>query len=160
MIIIIDGAPGSGKTMTAKYLMETTNSSAIIDGDWLLGINPINHTDDELHLRYKNIADLARNFHQAGYDSIFISFVYMGPNGLKKQLDLLTALDTVKVFALVPNEETLRKRHAEDSYVREEIESSIEINRKIASIENIHIIDNSYITINEVGERIKEIANL
>ncbi len=155
MIIIINGAPGSGKTKTAAYLFENTSPSAIIDGDHMLGINPQNRTDEELDLRQKNITSVASNYHENGYKIIFVAFVYMGPIYLSKQVDLLKTIDDVKVIALVPNEETLRNRHINDDYKREGIESSIDINNKIKELLADEIIDNSNMTIEEVGEHIK-----
>lgn len=159
MIIIVNGAPGSGKTKTVRHLMETTLNSAAIDGDFLLGINPQNRTDEERTLRYKNIADVAKNYFEFGYKTIFISFVY-GKSQLEEQIDFLKNTDNVEVFALVPNEETLRNRHSGDKYDREDIESSIELNRRIAEIENIQIIDNSNLSIEEVAGKIKQIAGI
>ncbi len=128
--------------------------SAWIDGDTMLGINPQNRTDKELDLRQLNIAAVARNYHNYGYKTIFVSFVYMGPVYLSKQVNLLKEIDEVKVFALVPDEKTLRERHSNDTYKREGIESSIEINKKIAALENMTIIDNSNLTIDQVGTQI------
>lgn len=159
MIVVINGAPGSGKTKTVKHLLESTPNSAAIDGDLLLGINPQNRTDDERRLRYKNITDVAKNYHQSGYKTIFISFVY-GQKQLSEQLDMLKEIDKVEVFALVPNEEALRKRHAQDTYSREGIESSIALNKKIAAVKGVHVIDNSEMSIEEVARKIKKTAGL
>jgi len=155
MIVIINGAPGSGKTKTAAYLFEHTSPSAIIDGDPMLGINPQNRTDEELDLRQKNITSVARNYHESGYSTIFVAFVYMGPKYLSKQIDLLKKIDDTKVVALVPNEQTLRNRHLNDDYKREGIESSLDINNKIRELPADLIIDNSNIAIEEVCEQIK-----
>lgn len=159
MIVIINGAPGSGKTTTVKYLLESTPNSAAVDGDLLLGVNPQNRTDGERRLRYKNITDVAKNYHQSGYKTIFISFVY-GQKQLNEQLDMLKEIDRVEVFALVPNEETLRKRHAQDTHARDGIGSSIELNKKIAAVKGSHIIDNSKMSIEEVARKIKKTVDL
>lgn len=156
MITIITGAPGTGKTKTAQYLFEHTEKSAYIDGDWLQAINPDPHGDTERLLRYKNIATLAKNYYEAGYTTIFIAFVYTSNEHLAQQINLLDGLDEVKVFALVPNEETLRQRHAEDKYKREPINSSLELNAKIGTLENVVAIDNSGLSIAETCETIKQ----
>lgn len=160
MIVIINGAPGSGKTKTAEYLFLNTPQSALIDGDVMLTINPQQRTEEELALREENIAAVAKNYYQHGYKTIFIAFVYMGPVYLAKQIELLNGIDSVHIVALVPNESTLRDRHANDNYKREGIESSIEINNKIAALNNIQIIDNSSLSIEDVAVKIKEIVGL
>lgn len=159
MIIIINGAPGSGKTSTAKLLFENTNNSAFIDGDWLLATTPHDHTEQR-HLRYKNIASVARNYYKAGFSTVFISFVYVNQEDLSAQIDLLKDLTDVKVFALICNEEILRKRHSEDSHKREEIESSIDLNKKIAALDNVEIINNSNISVEEAANKIKHRLSL
>jgi len=155
MIVIINGAPGAGKTKTAKYLFESTDKSALIDGDWLLAINPEDRKEKR-HLRYKNIAAIARNYCEAGFTNIFISFVYIRSEDLLEQINLLKDLGEVLVFALIPNEEVLRKRHTEDTYKREEIESSVKLNNKINELGNIEKIDNSNLSIEEVSKIIKD----
>ncbi len=160
MIVIINGAPGSGKTKTAEYLFLHTEHSALIDGDVMLTINPQKRTEEELTLREENIAAVAKNYHRHGYSIIFLAFVYMGPLYLAKQVDLLQEIDSVKVVGLVPTERTLRERHMHDEYKREGIESSIEINKKIAALKDMHIIDNSSLTIEEVAGKIKSIVGL
>lgn len=156
MITIINGTPGSGKTKTGKYVFENTENSAFIDGDWLLGINPYERNDKGRLLRYKNIASLAKNYYEAGYTNILIASVYIKDDNLQEQIDLLKIIDSVKVFALVPNEETLRKRHSEDTYKREEIESSIDLSKKIEALAGVEVIDNSNISIEEVAALIKQ----
>ena len=159
MIIIVTGAPGSGKTKTVKQLMESTLNSAAIDGDPLLGINPFNRTTKERKLQYKNIADVSKNYHDSGYKTVFISFVY-GESQLKMQLELLEVIDKVEVFVLVPTEKTLRERHANDSYAREEIQPSLELNKNMSELENVHIINNSDMSIEQVATRIKRTMGL
>jgi adenylate kinase family enzyme len=159
MIVIINGAPGAGKTKTAQFLFESTDKSAFVDGDWLLAINPEDRKEKR-HLRYKNIAAITRNYYEDGFTNIFISFVYTRPEDLSEQINLLKDLDQVLVFALIPNDEALRKRHAEDTYKREEIESSVELNNKINELENIEKIDNSNLPIEEVARIIKDKINI
>ena len=160
MIVIINGAPGSGKTKTAEYLLQTIPNCAWIDGDWMLRVNPQNRTDKELQLRQQNIAAVAKNYHDGGYAYIFISFVYLGPKSLSAQKNMLHEVDNVKVIALVSDGQTLRNRHISDTYSREDIDSSIEMNSKIARLEKVKIIDNSNLTIEETGNQIIEVLGL
>jgi hypothetical protein len=88
MIVVINGAPGTGKTVTAKLLFESTAKSALIDGDWLLATNPHSHSENS-QLRYKNIATIAINYHENGFTNVFISFAYVRPEDLSEQSDLL-----------------------------------------------------------------------
>lgn len=155
MIVIITGAPGSGKTKTSKLLFETTDNSAWVDGDSALTTNPFDR-NKQRHLRYKNIASLVNNYIEEGFINIFISFVYARNEDIKEQISLLNEKETViKVFALVANAETLNKRHLNDDYKRVNVESSIELNNKINELGNAEKIDNSNLSIEEVAKIIK-----
>ena len=155
MFVIINGAPGSGKSSTAKFLFENLDKSAYVDGDWLLATTP-HDQGEQRRLRYKNIASVAGNYYEGGVTTVFISFVYVRDEDLAEQVRLLSDLDSVKVFALVPSEEILRKRHLGDSYIREGIESSIKLNQQIAALNNVERIDNSEISVEEVAQLIKQ----
>jgi len=157
MIILINGAPGSEKTKTAERLFELQPQSAWVDGDYMLVVNPQERTNKEMRLRMKNISAAVNNYHEAGYSNIFISFVYMEPQFLSDQINMLSGIDTVLTVALVPDEETLRNRHNQDTYKREGIEYSISINKQIASIKHDEVIDNSQMSIDEVAQKIIQI---
>lgn len=159
MITIITGAPGSGKTKTAKLLFETTDNSAWVDGDTALVTNPFDRNKQK-HLRYRNVASLVGNYIDEGFANIFISFVYASNENLNEQIDLLSKKETVfKTFALVPNAEILSKRHLSDDYKRVGIEESTDLNDKIKQLENVDFIDNSNLTIEETVNKIKEKIN-
>jgi len=156
MIIIVTGAPGSGKTKTSKLLFETTDNSAWVDGDSVLVTNPFDRNKQK-RLRYKNIASLVRNYIDEGFINVFISFVYARNEDLKEQISLINEKETVvRVFALVLNTEALSKRHLNDDYERVSLESSVGLNNKIRGLENVEFIDNSNITIEETADKIKE----
>lgn len=156
MTIIITGAPGSGKTKTTKLLFETTDNSAWIDGDSALTTNPFDRNKQK-HLRYKNIADLVNNYIDEGFTNIFISFVYARNEDLKEQISLLNEKETmIRVFALTPDIKTLNRRHLNDDYKRVSVNSSIDLNNKIKQLETIELIDNSYLTLEETVNKIKE----
>ena len=155
MFVIINGAPGSGKSTTAKLLFETIPQSAYVDGDTLLAINPEEKNDSTRQIRYKNIAATAKNYHESGYKHVFISFVYMKSADLNEQIELLKDTDEVKVFSLITDEDTLRQRHANDSATREPIESSIKLNESISTIEEGEKIDNSNMSIDDTAALIR-----
>jgi adenylate kinase family enzyme len=154
MIVIINGAPGTGKSKTAELLNEKIKQSAWIDGDWMLRINPRKGTDEERKLRYEQISKVAKTYYEKGYTNIIISFVYPGPTSLSQQISFLSSIDDVVVVSLITNSEELQRRHSTDSYKREDIESSIELNNKIKQLSNSEFIDNTAISIQEVVEEI------
>jgi len=159
MIVIVTGAPGSGKTKTTKLLFETTASSAWVDGDSVLTTNPFDR-NKQRHLRYKNIASLVNNYIDEGFINIFISFVYVRNEDLKDQISLFDEKETmIRVLALVPGTETLKKRHLNDDYERVSLAQSIDLNDKIKQLKNVDFIDNSNLTIEATVSKIKEIIS-
>ncbi len=159
MIVIINGAPGTGKTKTAEVLLSQTFQSAAIDGDWLLGINPRNGTDDERRLRYKQIAGVIKVYIENGYKTIFVTFVYPGATSLSEQIELLS-FDKVRVISLITEPEQLKKRHADDPREREEVESSIKLNDQIKQLSNCDFIDNTNLSPEETAEKISKLLSL
>ena len=106
--------------------------------------------EEKLRLfRYQNIANLTKSYINIGCDFVIISFVYVGPIGLSDQINLLKTLDKIIVFNLITNEKSLRERHNNDSYEREDIEESIKLNERIKKFEGVEVIDNSEKTIEE-----------
>ena len=154
MIVIINGAPGTGKTKTAEELNSKIPQSALIDGDCLLAINPRNNSDEERSLRYKLIAEVAKIYYQHGYLTIFIAFVYPGPSSLSEQIQLLSNFDQVKVVSLITDNEELRRRHQSDNYKRGGIENSIRLNDQIKKLTETELIDNTHLSLEQVAEEI------
>ncbi len=158
MIIIITGAPGTGKSKTAKLLLESTNNSAHIEGDFALATNPSDRSLQK-HLRYKNIASLANNYIEEGYSQIFVSFVYARNEDLEEQTKLFNGNENIKTIALITKPEILNQRHINDDYERVGINESTVINNMIAKLNDIKIIDNSNLTIQETVDKIKNLIS-
>jgi adenylylsulfate kinase-like enzyme len=161
MIILINGAPGSGKTKTAEYLFENTDNIAFVDGDWLLAVNPFDRkNEDQRRLRYRNIATVAKNYYDAGYQTVIITFVYPTDELIREQIDLLKQITNVTVVSLVPSDEKLHARHAGDSYKRVDISHAVDLNNQIKSTEAGVKIDNSALTVEETALQITTICDL
>lgn len=154
MILIINGAPGVGKSKTAESLNLKISQSAWIDGDWLLAINPWTGVDQERQLRYQQIAVVAKNYHDFGLTTIIISFVYPGQNGLAEQISLLEKIDQVKVVSLVVDPEILTHRHSTDPRDREKLENALDLNEKIKQLPDTEFIDNSEMTLEQTAEAV------
>jgi adenylate kinase family enzyme len=67
---MITGQEGAGKSTTVRALGQATPSSARIDAEDVGETNPWNMDDAFLQLLWKNVADLTRNFWDAGYRTV------------------------------------------------------------------------------------------
>lgn len=69
-LIIIVGQEGSGKSTTVRALLDVTPSSAQIDAEDVGTVNPWRMDDAFIRLLHANVADLTRNFWDAGYQNV------------------------------------------------------------------------------------------
>ena len=88
-ITIVSGLPGSGKSTVARALAERRDRGVhldtddvgerfVVSGAVLPGQDPGDEAEAQLALRRLNLADLARNFADAGFD-VAISDVVLWP---------------------------------------------------------------------------------
>ncbi|MDQ3541246.1 MAG: hypothetical protein M3440_11200 [Chloroflexota bacterium] len=69
-LIIIVGQEGSGKSTTVRALLEVTPRSAQIDAEDVGAVNPWQMDDAFIRLLHANVADVTRNFWDAGYQNV------------------------------------------------------------------------------------------
>jgi energy-coupling factor transporter ATP-binding protein EcfA2 len=69
-LIILVGQEGAGKSTTVRALAPAIPWSARIDAEDLSYINPWSLDDTALHLLWKNVADLTRNYWAAGFRNV------------------------------------------------------------------------------------------
>jgi adenylylsulfate kinase-like enzyme len=81
VVILVVGVPGAGKSSVARALAERLERAACIEGDLVQhhftvtglvgpGELPAEESHRQMQLRWRNCADLARNFWQAGFTVI------------------------------------------------------------------------------------------
>lgn len=78
LVILVVGVPGAGKSTVARALARRLDRAACIEGDLVQhhftvtglvgpGESPADESQRQMQLRWRNCADLARNFWQAGF---------------------------------------------------------------------------------------------
>jgi adenylylsulfate kinase-like enzyme len=81
VVILVVGVPGAGKSTVARALAQRLERAACIEGDLVQhhftvtglvgpGESPAAESHRQMQLRWRNCADLARNFWQAGFTVI------------------------------------------------------------------------------------------
>ena len=115
-LIIINGAPGIGKTTVGRLLHNQLSHSAFLDGDDVWRINPFEVNDKTKSLVEKNIAQVLRNYFEAGYAYVILAWVLHQQSSIDR---LISNLDDLKpkthVFTLVVDKDTLIARLKADS---------------------------------------------
>ncbi len=90
--IIINSAPGVGKSTVLKYLYsKLPEGYAIIDGDDVGRIIPYQNNSNWINVIQDNIADCCVNFKKYGHFNCVISFIFPGEERLNHMSDLLKA---------------------------------------------------------------------
>lgn len=69
-LIIVTGQEGAGKTTIVRALLPHVQPGAVIDAEDIGQLNPWTWDDTFKHLLWDNVAALAHNFWQAGYDTV------------------------------------------------------------------------------------------
>jgi len=110
-LIIINGAPGIGKTTVAELVFSKLKNSAFLDGDSVWRINPFQVNERMKALADKNIALILRNYLEAGYQYVILSWVLHEREIIDRLLRDLSDLDfEAQVFTLIAEEGALLER--------------------------------------------------
>ena len=115
-LIIINGAPGIGKTTIGRLLHNRLSNSAFLDGDEVWRINPFEVNEKTKSLVEKNITLVLRNYFEAGYEYVILAWVLHQQSIIDR---LVSHLDDLKpeihIFTLVADESTLVARLQDDA---------------------------------------------
>lgn len=110
-IIIINGAPGVGKTTTAQLLAQSSQNSVCIRGDdikhWI-----VNRNSEELTkgLTYINGGACCRNYAQAGYELIIFEYVFTKKIHVERFIENCGMKESCFLFTLIASLETIKQR--------------------------------------------------
>ena len=74
-LIIINGAPGVGKSTVGNLLFSRLNNSAILDGDDVWRINPFKVTDVTRDIVEQNITFVLGNYMKSNYEHVILTWV-------------------------------------------------------------------------------------
>ncbi len=113
-LIIVNGAPATGKSAVVKHLHARLTNSALLDADDVWRINPFEVNDRTRKLAEDNITSVLRHYLEAGYEYVILAWVLPDQAIIDRLLDRLKDLPKlVHVFTLVADEQVLldRMRH-------------------------------------------------
>jgi predicted ABC-type ATPase len=110
-LIIINGAPGVGKSAISNILFSKLGNSAFLDGDDVWRINPFEVTEKTRSIVERNIIFVLRNYIEAGYEYVILAWVLHNQSITERLLINLKNLEfKVHIFTLICSEEILVER--------------------------------------------------
>lgn len=110
--IIVNGAPGVGKTTTCKKLQQLLQRSVWLDGDWCWMSNPWTVTEETKRMAENNMAFLLNSFLNCSeYEFILYSWIFRSDEVFSIILDKLKTNDFMLYkYTLTCNQDVFLKR--------------------------------------------------
>jgi len=111
-LIIINGAPGIGKTTTCRELQKLLDKSVWLDGDWCWMANPWIVTEETKRIAEDNMVFLLDSFLSCSeYTFVLFSWIFRSDEIYNNILERLQTTDFIlQKFTLTCNENTFRDR--------------------------------------------------
>ena len=102
-LIIINGAPGMGKTTVCEELAKILPRNVYLDCDCFMWANPYVVTEETERIRYQNISFVTQNYLSCSeYENVVINWVFAGQGAIDRILAELDLTDvTVRTYSLV-----------------------------------------------------------
>jgi hypothetical protein len=110
-LILLGGPPGIGKTTVAHLLWHELDHCAWLEGDAVWQIRPASLTPASKRLAEANVTAVLRNYLEAGYAHVLLSWVLQRTDLIQRLIAPLEELaEEVYHFTLVATPEVLRER--------------------------------------------------
>ena len=160
-VIIINAAPGIGKTSLLKRIEKSDlQDSAVIDGDDLGRIIPLQGTDRWLNLIQDNLASCAANYQEYGLRLLFISFVLPSQERVSHLMKKLMDAGISNVFhiTLICDDAEIESRIVARNTSRLiTVGRAKELNAEIKLLESDYRMDTSHKDADEVFRKLSNI---
>ena len=125
-LIIVNGAPATGKSAVAKLLHAQLDNCALLDADDVWRIHPFEVNDRTRKLALDNVTSVIRNYIEAEYDYVILAWVLHRQAIIDDLLDSLSDLPKrVHIFTLVADEQVLLDRLRNDPGRQTPVERAI-----------------------------------
>ena len=164
-LILVSGAPGTGKSSLCRHLFSTTDSCAWLDGDWCWMINPWRpKTKHEKRYAEQSMIRILRGYLADDSDIKIVLFSWvMSSAGM---FDLISdplsdlPLQLTKI-ALVCDSPELQRRLSVDGRRQTQIQSPPQGDafRKMSTA-GVVVIDTTSLSIAQVADQVRQLANI
>ena len=153
-VIVINSAPGVGKTTLLKLLEDKlSNGYAVIDGDEVGRTIPKINSTDWLNLIQDNIVACAKNYKEYNTKALLVSFVFPTPERLQRLSNLLKDVGRVYHLTLICDAGELEKRiRIRNTQKLISIPRAIELNADIERLASYYAVDTTKKTTEEIAD--------
>ena len=110
-LIILNGAPGTGKSTCSQLLLNQLEDSVWLDGDDVWRVRVFDHKDKRFPISYRNVISVLRNYISAPFRHVILSWILPDDESIRSIVDGISDLPcNVYVFTLQCSAEDLQKR--------------------------------------------------
>jgi len=128
-LIIINGAPGMGKTTVCEELAKAIPRNIYLDCDCFMWATPYIVTEETERIRYENITFTINNYLSCSeYDNVIMSWVFVNQNAIDKILNELNLSNVnIHTYSLVCDFDIWKTRMENDKInLKRKIETTYE----------------------------------
>jgi adenylate kinase family enzyme len=156
-IIIVNGAPGVGKTTTCKKLQQLLQRSVWLDGDWCWMSNPWTVTEETKRMAENNMALLLNSFLNCSeYEFILYSWIFRSDEVFNKILGKLKTNDfMLHKYTLTCSQDVFFKRLVDAGRDKRQFPMCIESLYQCESTESENI-DTTHSSVEEVASTLQD----
>ncbi len=153
-LVIINGAPGIGKSTVAELVFAGLTNAAFLDGDDVWRIKPFEVNERTKAVVNRNIPFVLRSYLEAGYEWVLLAWVMHRQEIIDLVVAALSDLDfDLHIFTLVAEEEALLERwrlRAKKEDVPELVADRLRESRRLTTTQ----IDTTHLQPKEIAEKI------
>jgi predicted ABC-type ATPase len=157
MVFIINSAPGVGKTTLLRELQDKLhNGFALLDGDDIGRVVPIENTNDWLNLIQDNFVSCCINFKRYEKRNIVIGFVFPSEERIQRLTGLLEreGFDVCHITLFCDDQEVERRIKERNTSKLIGVNKAVELNKKIKELKSDYRFDTTILNKDEVSNRV------
>ena len=155
-VIILNGPMGVGKTTVGKYIADTNEGTAFLDGDWCLDLHPFVGNRETKAMAIDNILHIIKNYQNCSLCKMIVLTWLMDDEWVRRDVvDGISSMGLeVKYVTLMCEKDALIRRWSNDNQCEWRTDEWLNVSLKslaqFAQQENV--FDTTNLTIPEIAE--------
>jgi chloramphenicol 3-O-phosphotransferase len=157
-VIVLNGPMGVGKTSVGKYIADTNEGAAFIDGDWCLDLHPFIGNHETKTMAIDNILHIINNYRKCSLCKMIVLVWLMDDEWVRQSIvDGISAMDLdVQYVTLMCDRDELVRRWKNDDKCEWRTDEWLAVSLKSLSqfAYQKGVIDTTGLSIHEIAETI------
>ena len=155
-VIILNGPMGAGKTTVGKYIADTNEGTAFLDGDWCLDLHPFVGNRETKTMAIDNILHIIKNYRKCSLCKMIVFTWLMDDEWVRREIiEGISSMGLeVKYVTLLCEKDALIRRWNNDHTCEWRTDAWLKVSLKslaqFAQQENI--LDTANLTVPEIAE--------